>query len=57
MLRRKVDEGFKVGDDVEIVIAKIEGDRVYVAIKAPNKRVVRNEIADNEPREQVQGLK
>lgn len=50
LLRRKEGQGFFIDKDTEVVIAKIEGDKVYVAIKAPNKRVVREEIASKEPR-------
>lgn len=54
LLRRKEGQGFFIDKDTEVVIAKIEGDRVYVAIKAPNRRVVREEIAGNEPRKAEQ---
>ena len=50
LLRRKEGQGFFIDKDTEVVIAKIDGDKVYVAVKAPNKRVVREEIANNEPR-------
>lgn len=50
LLRRKEGQGFFIDNDTEVVIAKIEGDKVYVAIKAPNKRVVRDEIMTKEPR-------
>lgn len=50
LLRRKEGQGFFIDKDTEVVIAKIDGDKVYVAVKAPNKRVVREEIAGNEPR-------
>ena len=50
LLRRKEGQGFFIDKDTEVVIAKIDGDKVYVAVKAPNKRVVREEIMGNEPR-------
>lgn len=50
LLRRKEGQGFFIDKDTEVVVAKIEGGNVYVAIKAPNKRVVRDEIMAKEPR-------
>ncbi len=50
LLRRKEGQGFFIDKDTEVVIAKIDGDKVYVAVKAPNRRVVREEIAGKEPR-------
>ncbi len=50
LLRRKEGQGFHIDSETEVVIAKIEGDRVFVAIKAPKKKIVRNEIMGNEPR-------
>ena len=50
LIRRKEGQGFFIDKDTEVVVAKIEGDKVYVAVKAPNKRVVREEIMGNEPR-------
>lgn len=52
LIRRKEGQGFFIDKDTEVVIAKIEGDKVYVAVKAPNKRVVREEIMGNEPRKE-----
>jgi len=50
LIRRKEGQGFFIDKDTEVVVAKIEGDKVYVAVKAPNKRVVREELMGNEPR-------
>jgi len=50
LLKRKAGQGFHVNNEVEVVIAKIEGETAFVAVKAPDKRVVRNEIMGNEPR-------
>ena len=50
LIRRKEGQGFFIDKDTEVVIAKVDGDKVYVAVKAPNKRVVREELMGNEPR-------
>lgn len=50
LIRRKEGQGFFIDKDTEVVIAKVEGDKVYVAVKAPNKRVVREELMGKEPR-------
>ena len=50
LIRRKEGQGFFIDKDTEVVVAKIEGDKAYIAVKAPNKRVVREEIMKNEPR-------
>jgi sRNA-binding carbon storage regulator CsrA len=50
LIRRKEGQGFFIDKDTEVVIAKVDGDKVYVAVKAPNKRVVREELMSKEPR-------
>jgi sRNA-binding carbon storage regulator CsrA len=50
LLERKEGQGFHIDAETEVVIAKIEGNKAFVAIKAPNRRVVRNEILDKAPR-------
>lgn len=50
LIRRKEGQGFFIDKDTEVVIAKVDGGNVYVAVKAPNKRVVREELMGNEPR-------
>lgn len=50
LIRRKEGQGFFIDKDTEVVIAKVDGDKVYVAVKAPNKRVVREELMGKEPR-------
>jgi carbon storage regulator len=52
VLSRKPGERLMIGDDVVLVINKIAGNRVTIAIEAPrNVRVVRGELAPlaNEP--------
>jgi len=35
VLTRKPDEKIMIGDDIEIVVVAVEGDRVRLGIKAP----------------------
>jgi carbon storage regulator CsrA len=53
LLKRRTGQGLSIGDNIEIEIAKVEGGEVYIAIKAPNKKVLRNEIMKNEPRSET----
>jgi len=50
LLKRKAGQGFHIDSEAEIVVAKIENGVAYLAIKAPNKKVLRTEILSNEPR-------
>lgn len=50
LLRRKEGQGVTIDKDTEVLVSKIEGDKVYLSIKAVGKRIVRNEILGNEPR-------
>lgn len=34
-LKRKVGERIRIGDDIEVVVTAIEGDRVRIGIQAP----------------------
>jgi carbon storage regulator len=46
-LSRKANESIKVGDSIEIVVVRIQGNRVKLSIKAPaDTRIVRSEIDD-----------
>ncbi|TVQ01137.1 MAG: carbon storage regulator [Planctomycetaceae bacterium] len=45
VLSRKVGERLNIGDDIVLVISKIAGNRVTLAIEAPaDVRVVRGEL-------------
>ena len=65
VLSRKVDESIMIGDDVELVIVAVRGDKVRLGITAPKSIAVhRREIYDavqrdrtdkNEPKKQQEG--
>lgn len=50
ILTRKRDERILIGDDIDICVVAIEGDRVRIGIEAPREiNVVRKEIVDGDP--------
>lgn len=56
MLTRRQGESLLIGDDVQIFITKIDEGRVQIGIKAPPSiRVLRQELADGDLREGVDG--
>lgn len=50
VLKRKEGQGVFIDSETEVVVAKVVGNITYLAIKAPNKKVLRSEIVANEPR-------
>ena len=60
VLTRKLNESLTIGNDIEITIIGIEGDRVKLGIKAPrNIEVYRKELFEaikNENRKASQSL-
>lgn len=51
VLNRKVNERIKVGNDIEIVILSVHGQRVAIGIKAPeNVTILREELINESPK-------
>ena len=47
ILTRKTGQGFSIGDDIEITITEISGDKVRVGINAPKHiKVLRSELSE-----------
>ena len=47
ILTRKQGQAFLVGDDIEITVSEISGDKVRIAIDAPQCiKILRRELAD-----------
>lgn len=47
IIKRKKNESILIGDNIEIIISEISGDKVKVAINAPNDvRIIRKEIKE-----------
>jgi carbon storage regulator len=46
VLSRKVGEKLNIGDDVEVVVTRVAGNRVTLGVSAPQQvRVVRGELS------------
>lgn len=47
VIKRKVNESILVGDDIEIIVSEISGDKVKIAINAPaNVKIMRKELKE-----------
>jgi len=52
VLCRKTDEAIIIGEDITVVVTKIDGGRVWLGIDAPQTAVIlREEIADKPQKE------
>lgn len=50
VLSRRNNESLKIGDNIEVVVQRIAGNRVVLGIKAPREtRIIRKEIEDAAP--------
>lgn len=56
VLSRKIDESIVIGDDIEITIVDVRGDKVRLGITAPKKvSVHRREVYDAIKRKKQDG--
>lgn len=47
ILTRKTGQGFLIGDDIEITVTEISGDKVRIGIDAPKQvKILRNELRE-----------
>ncbi|MDL2327154.1 carbon storage regulator CsrA [Ruminococcaceae bacterium OttesenSCG-928-A11] len=47
ILTRKTGQGFTIGDDIEITITEVSGDKVRVGINAPKQvKILRSELTE-----------
>ena len=52
VLSRKVNETIVIGDDIQVFIAEIRGDKVRLAIRAPKEvKILRSELVDEDSEE------
>ncbi|MGL4341227.1 MAG: carbon storage regulator CsrA [Lactococcus lactis] len=57
ILERKVGEKIKIGDDITLVVTRVDGDRAYIGIDAPrNLPVHRSEIYEKIKRNKEIGV-
>ena len=58
VLTRRVDEAIVIGDDIEVVVVDIKGDKVRLGISAPTSVAVhRKEVYELIQRENIQASK
>lgn len=47
VIKRKANESILIGNDIEIIVSEISGDRVKIAINAPDEvKIIRKEIKE-----------
>ena len=52
VLSRKVNETIVIGDDIQVFIADVRGDKVRLAIRAPKEvKILRSELLDEDSEE------
>lgn len=56
VLTRRADEAILIGQDIRIVLLKIDGNRVRIGIEAPFDIGVRREEVDQPPDNQIDAV-
>ena len=47
VIKRKTNESILIGDNIEIIVSEISGDKVKIAINAPSDvKIIRKEVKD-----------
>lgn len=47
VIKRKLNESIIIGDNIEIIVSEISGDKVKLAIDAPNEiKIIRKELKE-----------
>jgi len=47
VIKRKTNESILIGDNIEVIISEISGDKVKIAINAPNDvKIIRKELKE-----------
>ncbi len=54
VLTRKVNQGIRIGDDIEVVVLEVRGEQVRLGIRAPrNVAVHRDEVYDKVEKQNI----
>lgn len=47
VIKRKLNESIIIGDNIEVIVSEISGDKVKLAISAPKEvKIIRKELKD-----------
>lgn len=47
VIKRKINESILIGDNIEVIVSEISGDKVKIAINAPTEvKIIRKEVKE-----------